>query len=99
MFFKLSCKLKHRFILQHLIHIKIVVFLNINLRIWYAECWHQHIFDPSDSKCHWREKWNENGKKSLNLGIQGMHQNSFILKKMFSTFSLEYLLTPKLNEY
>lgn len=38
MFVKLSCKLKHRFTLQHLIHIKIVVFLNINLRIWYAEC-------------------------------------------------------------
>lgn len=89
----MNCKSKHRFTLQHLLRIKIVVFLSNNLRIWYAECCHQPILDPSDSECLRRksvkylEKWNESGKeKSLTTGIQEMRQDDFILEKITSKF-------------
>lgn len=46
------------------------------------------------------EKWNEDGEvKSLTTRIQEMCQDDFSLEKTASKFSLEHLLTPKLNRY
>lgn len=102
LFFKMNSKLKHRFTLQHLLHIKIAVLFSNSVQILYAECCHQAIIHHSNSESlqsmKYSEKWSENGKqKSLTRRIQEICWDNFILEKITLRLILEHLLMPQLK--